>query len=119
MQMYKWPVERRQPYAEGTVQVFLFLAAVGLCRTQYNPNTQARRMSIMLLFEWHWADIALECEYYVAPNGFAGVQVCSFLPTGSKIASQHLPNKLNSHNCQQGGPSNFLVESMDGSTQCC
>jgi len=27
------------------------------------------------LFEWKWADIANECETFLAPNGFAGVQV--------------------------------------------
>lgn len=29
----------------------------------------------MHLFEWRWADIALECERYLAPNGFGGVQI--------------------------------------------
>ena len=27
------------------------------------------------LFEWRWTDIALECERYLGPAGFAGVQV--------------------------------------------
>jgi alpha-amylase len=27
------------------------------------------------LFEWKWTDIALECEHYLGPAGFAGVQV--------------------------------------------
>lgn len=27
------------------------------------------------LFEWKWADIARECENFLAPNGYAGVQV--------------------------------------------
>lgn len=27
------------------------------------------------LFEWKWKDIALECEQYLAPNNFCGVQV--------------------------------------------
>lgn len=29
----------------------------------------------MHLFEWKWADIANECERFLAPNGYAGVQV--------------------------------------------
>ncbi|XP_068546905.1 pancreatic alpha-amylase-like [Anas acuta] len=57
------------------MQVLLLLAAVGLCGAQYNSNTQAGRTSIVHLFEWRWADIALECERYLAPNGFGGVQV--------------------------------------------
>jgi len=27
------------------------------------------------LFEWKWDDIAAECENFLGPNGFAGVQV--------------------------------------------
>jgi alpha-amylase len=27
------------------------------------------------LFEWKWNDIARECEEFLAPNGYAGVQV--------------------------------------------
>ncbi|NXX60268.1 AMYP amylase, partial [Scopus umbretta] len=57
------------------MQVLLLLAAVGVCWAQYNPNTWAGRTSIVHLFEWRWADIALECERYLAPNGFGGVQV--------------------------------------------
>uniref|UniRef100_A0A493TCK6 alpha-amylase n=1 Tax=Anas platyrhynchos platyrhynchos TaxID=8840 RepID=A0A493TCK6_ANAPP len=57
------------------MQFLLLLAAVGLCGAQYNSNTQAGRTSIVHLFEWRWADIALECERYLAPNGFGGVQV--------------------------------------------
>lgn len=27
------------------------------------------------LFEWKWKDIANECETFLGPNGFGGVQV--------------------------------------------
>ncbi|XP_025919679.1 pancreatic alpha-amylase-like, partial [Apteryx rowi] len=57
------------------MQVLLLLVAAGFCGAQYNPNTQPGRTSIVHLFEWRWADIALECERYLAPNGFGGVQV--------------------------------------------
>ncbi|XP_048801424.1 pancreatic alpha-amylase isoform X2 [Lagopus muta] len=57
------------------MQVLLLLAAVGLCWAQYDPNTQTGRTSIVHLFEWRWDDIALECERYLAPYGFGGVQV--------------------------------------------
>ncbi|KAJ7401465.1 pancreatic alpha-amylase [Pitangus sulphuratus] len=55
--------------------LLLLLAAAGFCWGQYNPNTLSKRTSIVHLFEWRWADIALECERYLAPNGFGGVQV--------------------------------------------
>ncbi|XP_066479644.1 pancreatic alpha-amylase-like isoform X2 [Tiliqua scincoides] len=55
--------------------LLLLLAAFGLCWTQYKTNPKPLRTSIVHLFEWRWADVALECERYLAPNGFAGVQV--------------------------------------------
>ncbi|XP_041095413.1 pancreatic alpha-amylase-like [Polyodon spathula] len=55
---------------------FLVLAAfLSVCRAQYDPHTQPGRTSIVHLFEWRWADIAAECERYLAPNGFGGVQI--------------------------------------------
>ncbi|XP_059710394.1 pancreatic alpha-amylase-like [Haemorhous mexicanus] len=55
--------------------LLLLLAAAGLCWGQYNPNTLPKRTSIVHLFEWRWKDIAEECERYLAPHGFGGVQV--------------------------------------------
>uniref|UniRef100_A0ABM5G910 Alpha-amylase n=1 Tax=Pogona vitticeps TaxID=103695 RepID=A0ABM5G910_9SAUR len=55
--------------------LLLLLAAFGLCWSQYTSNPQLLRTSIVHLFEWRWVDVALECERYLAPNGFAGVQV--------------------------------------------
>ncbi|KYO23553.1 amylase alpha 2A, pancreatic precursor [Alligator mississippiensis] len=57
------------------MKILLVLAAVGLCWAQYNPHTKPGRTSIVHLFEWRWADIALECERYLGPNGFGGVQI--------------------------------------------
>lgn len=39
------------------------------------PQFVAHRSGIVHLFEWKFADIAVECESYLGPNGFAGVQV--------------------------------------------
>ncbi|XP_006119859.2 pancreatic alpha-amylase [Pelodiscus sinensis] len=57
------------------MKAFLLLAVISFCWAQYNPNTKPGRTSIVHLFEWCWADIALECERYLAPNGFGGVQI--------------------------------------------
>ncbi|CAH2311638.1 pancreatic alpha-amylase-like [Pelobates cultripes] len=57
------------------MSVFLLLVVVGLCSAQYNPNLNENRTSIVHLFEWRWEDIAAECERYLGPNGFGGVQV--------------------------------------------
>lgn len=42
---------------------------------QKDPNYVAGRVGMVHLFEWKWSDIARECETYLAPHGYAGVQV--------------------------------------------
>lgn len=56
-----------------TLIVTLFLIAGAAA--QFNPQFVAGRNGIVHLFEWRWDDIAFECENFLAPNGFAGVQV--------------------------------------------
>ena len=46
-----------------------------LVTTQFTTNQWENRSAIVHLFEWKWNDIADECENYLAPRGFAGVQV--------------------------------------------
>uniref|UniRef100_A0A3Q2D109 alpha-amylase n=1 Tax=Cyprinodon variegatus TaxID=28743 RepID=A0A3Q2D109_CYPVA len=41
---------------------------------QHNPNFQHGRTTIVQLFEWRWSDIAAECERFLAPKGFGGIQ---------------------------------------------
>ncbi|XP_063138854.1 pancreatic alpha-amylase-like isoform X1 [Rattus norvegicus] len=53
----------------------LLLSLIGFCWAQYDPHTADGRTAIVHLFEWRWADIAKECERYLAPKGFGGVQV--------------------------------------------
>lgn len=65
--------------------ISFLLLIVGLCWAQYNPNTLLGRTSVVHLFEWRWANIALECERYLAPYG--GVQVCLFRSVGNKIST--------------------------------
>ncbi|XP_071491164.1 alpha-amylase A-like [Diadema antillarum] len=51
---------------------FLLLAAVCGASAQ---NFLDGRTVIVHLFEWKWVDIAEECERFLGPYGFAGVQV--------------------------------------------
>lgn len=60
---------------QSKMKFFLLLSAIGFCWAQYAPNTKPGKTSIVHLFEWRWADIALECERYLGPKGFGGVQV--------------------------------------------
>ena len=59
------------------MKFILLLSLIGFCWAQYDPQTTNGRTSIVHLFEWRWVDIAKECERYLAPKGFGGVQVRS------------------------------------------
>jgi alpha-amylase len=54
-----------------------------LANGQFNPNQWENRSVIVHLFEWKYKDIAEECENFLAPNGFAGVQTS--VPLENKI----------------------------------
>lgn len=60
------------------MKLFVLIALFGLGFAQHNPNTRDGRTAIVHLFEWRWADIAAECERFLGPKGFAGVQVEGF-----------------------------------------
>lgn len=51
------------------------LTVVGLASAQHDPHWLPGRSAIVHLFEWKWSDIARECEEFLAPNGFGGVQI--------------------------------------------
>ncbi|KAJ4444270.1 hypothetical protein ANN_06062 [Periplaneta americana] len=53
----------------------LFLVAVlAFAQGQKDPNVWPDRSVIVHLFEWRFDDIADECENFLAPHGYAGVQ---------------------------------------------
>lgn len=41
----------------------------------YPSSGASHRTTYVHLFEWSWSDIALECEEFLGPNNFTGVQV--------------------------------------------
>jgi alpha-amylase len=55
------------------------LFSVANIHAQWNPNTVNGRSAIVHLFEWKFNDIADECERFLAPKGYAGVQVGNVL----------------------------------------
>ncbi|KAI2654599.1 Alpha-amylase [Labeo rohita] len=57
------------------MKLLILVVLFGLSFAQHNPNLKNGRTSIVHLFEWRWADIAEECERYLAPNGYGGVQI--------------------------------------------
>jgi hypothetical protein len=56
-----------------------FLFSVANIQAQKDPNTVEGRSAIVHLFEWKFSDIADECERFLGPKGFAGVQVSNVL----------------------------------------
>lgn len=53
----------------------LLVAVVASVSGQHWPNFWEGRTGIVHLFEWKFSDIADECERWLAPRGFAGVQL--------------------------------------------
>jgi len=53
----------------------LLFCFIGLSFAQWDPNFESGRAGIVHLFEWNWDTIADECENFLAPNKFAGVQI--------------------------------------------
>jgi hypothetical protein len=61
------------------LRLIFFLFCVANIHAQHNPNVIPGRNAIVHLFEWKFNDIAAECERFLSPRGYAGVQVSSEL----------------------------------------
>ncbi|XP_049811104.1 alpha-amylase 1-like [Schistocerca nitens] len=61
------------PAARGALLVLA--AVVAAAMAQKDPYWLPGRTAMVHLFEWKWADIAAECENFLGPKGFGGVQV--------------------------------------------
>ncbi|XP_070562671.1 alpha-amylase-like [Ptychodera flava] len=57
------------------VLLAVFSYFVYFALAQKDANTYGGRQAIVHLFEWKWTDIAAECERFLGPKGFGGVQV--------------------------------------------
>jgi alpha-amylase len=75
------------------MNVFTFLLTLFCCRDYFYPQTNVKPINqetkrsfsnpnfvkghggIVQLFEWKWSDIANECENFLSPRGFGGVQI--------------------------------------------
>ncbi|XP_034653785.1 alpha-amylase-related protein [Drosophila subobscura] len=71
-----------------TFALALCVLAAGSALAQHNPHWWGNRNTIVHLFEWQWEDIAEECENFLGPRGFAGVQVS---PANENIVSPGRP----------------------------
>lgn len=72
-----------------SIVVFLLLnALITLAAAFKNPSYVANHSVMVHLFEWKWNDIADECERFLAPNGYAGVQVS---PVNENVIVENRP----------------------------
>lgn len=53
----------------------LFSSLVGLAAAQWDPNYHPGHGGMVHLFEWHWDWIANECEAFLGPKRWGGVQI--------------------------------------------
>ncbi len=63
--------------SSATALLALALAACGADEdpAQLPIKTPAQPVAFVQLFEWHWPDVARECEEYLGPKGYSAVQV--------------------------------------------
>lgn len=54
----------------------VFIISVSCAIAQKDLNYAPGRNVMVHLFEWKYTDIADECERFLGPKGFGGVQVC-------------------------------------------
>ena len=61
----------------GLLVVLVLGVLAGSAQGAYHGNYHcvAGRDAMVHLFEWKWTDIAAECERFLGPQGFCGVQV--------------------------------------------
>ena len=57
------------------LHLICLLFAVANIHAQKSPNFVPGKSAIVHLFEWKFSDIADECERFLGPKGFGGVQV--------------------------------------------
>lgn len=68
--------------------LFLFGVLIPLLNAYHDPHYVRNRSVMVHLFEWKWTDIADECERFLAPNGYAGVQVS---PVSENVIAPNRP----------------------------
>lgn len=53
----------------------VILSLIDTTLGQFDPHFIGNRQGIVHLFEWKWLDIAQECEDFLGPKGYGGVQI--------------------------------------------
>ncbi|KAK3593460.1 hypothetical protein CHS0354_020226 [Potamilus streckersoni] len=89
----------------------LALTVIGVKAGTYsNPTCANGRHTITHLFEWKWSDIAQECERFLGPFGYCGVQVSP--PNENRVVTS--PNRPWWERYQ---PVSYKLETRSGNEQ--
>lgn len=57
------------------IKFVVLLVTIVAASAQFDPYFFPNHSTIVHLFEWKWDDIAKECEQFLGPNGYGGVQL--------------------------------------------
>lgn len=68
--------------------LFFFNVMIILANAFHNPHYVSKHSVIVQLFEWKWNDIADECEQFLGPNGYGGIQVS---PVSENVIVENRP----------------------------
>lgn len=90
---------------------FLVALLIGLVNGQWNPHWKSNHSAIVHLFEWKWSDIARECETFLGPNGFGGVQTSP--PTENTIIDIKRLNQIRPW-WERYQPISYKIETRSG-----
>lgn len=70
-------LQRRPTTMMAAIVLLLALLTLAAGEIAHNdPHFAPGHDAIVHLFEWKWDDVAKECEQFLGPSGFGGVQVC-------------------------------------------
>ncbi|KAI8761817.1 alpha-amylase, partial [Biomphalaria glabrata] len=88
--------------------VLLLLLALSGVRGQlpYHDAHCGNKQVIVHLFNWKWKDIALECERFLGPKGFCGVQISP--------PNEHLVERPNRPWSERYAPVSYKLTSRSG-----
>lgn len=86
-------------------QVFLLISLITNSLGQFDPHFIDNRQGIVHLFEWKWLDIADECETFLGPKGFGGVQTS---PVNENVIIKNRPWY------ERYQPMSFKIETRSG-----
>lgn len=88
--------------------VLSLLTLVNFSIGQFDPHFIGYRQGIVHLFEWKWLDIAQECEDFLGPKGYGGVQTS---PVNENVIIENRPWY------ERYQPMSFKIQTRSGSEE--